>query len=777
MLLTLLFVGVLRLSYVTSYSWDSDFLHLLGDQLTPHRHQEKLYQTYSEYLVENHGDELFRFGHIIDNAIVRKQISGTGNRFSVDQSFAKSDSLQQNAMFEMTNTDIDLVYSIVNVTEECLISTQQLLHDFRSSPAKRYALEMADAAAKIESNILRGNIRWLGLFSACRSITDIPVTKDPSMTFDAQYCLVNTLIRRSSGIDIPIQLAVCLPDTCTDDDVTDIATVGLEVMRPFILLNNLDAVSSYCDYNIPLSAGAITMICILSILVLLVVCGSVCDNLLRRRYLKENKACDENVAGVSVPTGLYVVRQSIVDSSSVADIKTEGAKDDGNDNTATKKWRPLLAFSVYLNGDDLLNTKPDHGEESLRCVHGMKILSLMWVMYAMNYEISATLSTNPTDYGVGSFIGQPISDASWATDTFFVISGMLVTYWSLKKLDEEDGKINWLLFYFHKFWRIFPLYYFVLFSYMYCLVYTSMGPMKYLLDNTLDECYSNWWTNVLFIQNFHPYFDAVRVRCMGWSWFICIMVQFYLITPIIIALLNWRKWAGFTAIGCLFMVDFVCTILITGYWGLPVSTSLDAFNNRSDEHFLGDYIDTKPQTRIATYLVGMCLGYIIVKEVFKDKKLNNWVLACGWIVSFVFGFFTVYGKYWALNGDPWSQAASICWHTFSRLLFSLAVAWCLFACIHGYGGAVNKFLSWKFFIPISRLVYCLYLIHPILMIKFLLGSENQIFVVDINFLYLFVGHLIFGFFMAFWLCLIIERPFMKLERLMFGRDLRDETSG
>lgn len=33
-------------------------------------------------------------------------------------------------------------------------------------------------------------------------------------------------------------------------------------------------------------------------------------------------------------------------------------------------------------------------------------------------------------------------------------SGLLLTYLTLKQMKKSKGKINWFLFYFHRFWRL-----------------------------------------------------------------------------------------------------------------------------------------------------------------------------------------------------------------------------------------------------------------------------------------------------------------------------------
>ena len=43
-------------------------------------------------------------------------------------------------------------------------------------------------------------------------------------------------------------------------------------------------------------------------------------------------------------------------------------------------------------------------------------------------------------------------------------------------------------------------------------------------------------------------------------------------------------------------------------------------------------------------------------------------------------------------------------------------------------GFVNRFLSWNFFIPLSRLTYTLYLIHPLIIYAYTYGRMQLIYV-------------------------------------------------
>lgn len=46
-----------------------------------------------------------------------------------------------------------------------------------------------------------------------------------------------------------------------------------------------------------------------------------------------------------------------------------------------------------------------------------------------------------------------------------------------------------------------------------------------------------------------------------------------------------------------------------------------------------------------------------------------------------------------------------------RVVWSLALCYIIFACVHNSGGAINWFLSHPLFQPLSRLSYSIYLVH------------------------------------------------------------------
>lgn len=60
----------------------------------------------------------------------------------------------------------------------------------------------------------------------------------------------------------------------------------------------------------------------------------------------------------------------------------------------------------------------------------------------------------------------------------------------------------------------------------------------------------------------------------------------------------------------------------------------------------------------------------------------------------------------------------------TKLAWAVAVAWVIFACHHGYGGIVNSILSRKAYLPITRLSFCAYLVHPAMMVIYYFLQEG-----------------------------------------------------
>ena len=117
---------------------------------------------------------------------------------------------------------------------------------------------------------------------------------------------------------------------------------------------------------------------------------------------------------------------------------------------------------------------PKNGNH-LSCLDGMRFLSISWVVlgHTLN-KITAWFSSHDLSYqqkvcfGIiyqnhftdishvkvyESFWFQAVDNAFPSVDTFFLMSGCLVTYLMLKELDKSKGRINFPLLYLHRYLR------------------------------------------------------------------------------------------------------------------------------------------------------------------------------------------------------------------------------------------------------------------------------------------------------------------------------------
>ncbi|CAL1277771.1 unnamed protein product [Larinioides sclopetarius] len=177
-------------------------------------------------------------------------------------------------------------------------------------------------------------------------------------------------------------------------------------------------------------------------------------------------------------------------------------------------------------------------------------------------------------------------------------------------------------------------------------------------------------------------------------------------------------------------------------------------------------IYTKPYTRIEAYLVGVLLAYIIYKRKENNSpKLNTKILGIGWILASGAALACQFGLY----HQKLSLVTASFYNALSRLGFSLGLCWVIFVCVIGQGDAVNSILSWKPLIPLSRLTYCAYLVHPVVMTAYFGSIRALIEFNHINVIMLYLGILFLSYVAALVTSILFESPVIRLERLLRNR--------
>ena len=98
--------------------------------------------------------------------------------------------------------------------------------------------------------------------------------------------------------------------------------------------------------------------------------------------------------------------------------------------------------------------------------------------------------------------------------------------------------------------------------------------------------------------------------------------------------------------------------------------------------------------------------------------------------------------------------------------------WVTFACCRGYGGFINDFLSWGFWLPISKVSFMAYLFHMSINWEFFLLQSYQL---DYS-----LWQLTAWFVPQVWVCLLagllgsltLELPFGKIQKILIQQLLK-----
>lgn len=616
--------------------------------------------------------------------------------------------------------------------------------------------------------VLRGDMYMMGSYDQC---LDIP----HQLT---EYCLVSTGIRVPPQLHTPLPLVfsvgMCLPQQCNVTDVNALVYLipDLYVPPPSVLMPNPILCQSY--KNPPYDAKAIIMIfacCVIVCIVLLSTLADLCIQLWRdgtiHRYLllRSRPKADSNVSDESL-----LLRPSV-------------------DKKQPTKFDPVewvQAFSLYKNLGTIFSTKQTSA--AITCLNGIRVLSILWVIVCHNFVwiFQYTGSDNVLDLFqnmVKRFSFQAISNGFFSVDSFFFLSGLLVSYLTLRQMKRRNGKFPFVMYYVHRYLRLTPVYAFVLFLVWTLMAQLGNGP-RYspAAVPQVENCENYWWTNFLYINNLYPW--ELGKECIGWSWYLANDMQFFVISPLVIIPMYMFFPLGLAiAMGLLF-VSFLSTGVIAGVFDMQANTfAFLAYQYQAPVNQTAnsnDLLYTKPWHRIQPYLVGLVLGYVLYKKI--RVPFNRYVQLCVylvmWGVAIVLGMSTVYGLYGTWNGHVPSLAENVVYFMFSRFSFGVALALLVFICHNGYGGWVNSFLSMTMWLPLSRLAFNAYLIHPVVLTVVYGYLRNPLHLTEVELSVYAVGVSVISFAAAFLMTVFVEFPFGNLETAffkLFGVGVREST--
>ncbi|XP_037919271.1 nose resistant to fluoxetine protein 6-like isoform X1 [Hermetia illucens] len=435
-----------------------------------------------------------------------------------------------------------------------------------------------------------------------------------------------------------------------------------------------------------------------------------------------------------------------------------------------------IIFSIPSNAKKLFNIDPKKGSSSrIECLNGIRFISIVWVVYG---HIFATLPNVPiANYKylwewLTEIYTMVIVSGSFAVDTFFVLSGFLLAYHLLREMDKRGrltfAHIMWM--YFHRYLRLFPILAATILFTTTLHRFIGDGPLWKKVGGKVGiNCPEYWWTSLLYIQNIvNP-----SKLCLVHTWYLSADTQLYFLAPLIlIPLHKWgRKFIPFIILTIVCSVSYLFMSILGNNLSL---NALDTLANRSDPLSWVNYCNI--HTRASPWLLGILLGYYqrnLKRATFKLSRLS---VSVGWICCILLMIVLIFGPYQMQQylGEQ-NRVANALYGSLAKFAWGLAIVWIVFACVQGYGGLVNEFLSYPLWQLLGRLTYAIYLIHPPVQVTTAALARMSVFYtnfVAIQNIWRDLGIILT---ISIVLALVFESPMIALEKLLVRKNHRSEV--
>jgi peptidoglycan/LPS O-acetylase OafA/YrhL len=630
---------------------------------------------------------------------------------------------------------------------------------------------------------------------------------------DTRYFMVTMLAdinSKSVKQSLPINLGICLPDACDKKDVLGVVTS--KYIRPvipalgYLSPHNITATSPKLDVQ-QMGVGGAIAVAIVSFLAFLVVCATSTPMCSDRWYGRGGGALERESSPGGSQVGDSLGGRMRSSPEPIQEPDPEGSVSRGTslhalpllDNTPgtptpvraptsrpsrTPRPTPFSAFSMTGESGTIKKLLEIPAYKPTDSLNGLRVISMAWIILGHTFLMPQGISgySNPESFFLselqtknvaeGSGIFMFVLSAQISVDTFFFLSGFLLSLLTLQELRARRGKASLLAAIVLRYIRLTPSLALTMLVYYKIWPYLATGPFApKFQDSIFRRCDASWWSELTYTLNFIP-FDSDSV-CMGWTWYLGDDMIFFIVGIIVLPLYYRRKFLGWFTIALLSGASFALTMWLVVKYHLGIYIFDDHYKDYSY------YAYSKPYTRIPAYFVGMCAAWFLddLERVHfitrplqapEKYKMAASLLALLSFVTLVFIIVIPVTDFGA-NKNSWSDWMSAIYLTFSRPLWAACWAVITLLCYYDLIPLVNNFLAHPWWTPLARLTYGAYLVHP-MVIKLAAGRSMGFYNFStMDLLYRWVGNCIMAYAGSGILWVLVERPAMTMTSMLLKR--------
>ena len=175
---------------------------------------------------------------------------------------------------------------------------------------------------------------------------------------------------------------------------------------------------------------------------------------------------------------------------------------------------------------------------------------------------------------------------------------------------------SWFAFYVKRVWRVWPPVCMIILIYIAWQPFAMQQQAPPIVQNALANCERNWWATLMMIQNIIlPYNET----CISHSWYICVEIQLYIISPLLIWLLKRHHNWGISTIILLLCISWLSQIAVVMKYHLH-----NGLEPHQQFEIYRDMLYVKTHSRAPPYFIGILLFYLYRKyaleQIRKHKK-------------------------------------------------------------------------------------------------------------------------------------------------------------
>ena len=450
--------------------------------------------------------------------------------------------------------------------------------------------------------------------------------------------------------------------------------------------------------------------------------------------------------------------------------------------------RPFLkgvfsSFSLQVNLSHLLLSRrhPDEHVE-LEVLEGVRVLTMFWGIFTATSLYILTAHVNNIWYMLvlfDSIAFTMVASGNLAPNLMIFFIAFLSFYKLHVLTDKLKGLdiLTYINLIGYRLFKYIPIYYACFFFGWICLPYLSSATTWYISETLFNTCDKYWWSTLLFISNYYPWFVEGLSGCFYWPFVILIDLQLYFFIPLIVVICKLNKIVFHILMSLILVGGMIGLFFI--FWNKKLSVGVLTLEN----YYLYSENFNKAYTKFPSFALGIWFAYFYlqIEQYRKSKTKEEWRIL-HWIYTSKVAL-VLLALYSALalnlttlvtfeeNKDAYK------WTKFENSLYNAL-------CQPGYCTAVmafltilfterlrflSAFLSMQIWRPFSRVTIIAYIIYPMVILGWYAGLDEPVYLSLVNVIYFLLHNIITTYLFSFAIYLLFYGPILTIMRISISK--------